>query len=238
MVNGEPMYEAEKSLELKPREVRETRYRSPAFREGLSDLFGDRAAATIAAVLEAGVIPVGPDIPEDMALGHEATFVLAALASSLMSPAHALDGARAVLALDYQIEFGSAATEDRKGRRTASPPPEKDYFGSQLAITFRNFAFPDRSGGDRIWPFEVGIGWTALGRPIATIRYPKRATTFVYASGYLFPDLHPGIVRMNSLEFDLPVNLQLSAGKMSRFAKLMRGDDGDRCAGEGRRTNG
>lgn len=230
--------EGEKSLERKLRDVREIRYRSPAFHGGLAGLFGDRAAATIAAVLEAGVIPVGQEIPEDMALGHEATFVLALVASSLISPVHALEGARAALALDYQIEFGSAATDDRKGRRTGSSPPDKDYFGSQLAITFRNLAFPGSSGGNRIWPFEVSIGWTALGRAIATIHYPRRETTFVYASGHLFPDLHPGIVRMNSLEFDLPVNLKVSAEKISRFARLMRGDDTARGAGEGRRIDG
>lgn len=208
------------------RKARLLRYRSSAFAEGFRELFGANGAQAFGALLASEVIPVGPDIPGDLAVGQEATIALAAVASSLTRPSSIPDAARSILALDYQLEFGPQASGDRKGRREGSPPPEKDYFGSQLAMTFRDLAPTGSAERGRNSPFEVTIGWTALGGIYALIHFTRSQTTFVYTRGYLMPDLHPGIVRLTALEFDLPVKLHLSAEKVAPFARMMRGDEG------------
>jgi hypothetical protein len=230
-INGRPMAKAQSEGSRAiagTRDVRAKRYRSPAFHKELTALLGIGLSGSLAALLQTDLLPAGPDIPDDLAVSHEATFVLAAAASSLTHPASLTEAARGVLALDYQLEFGPKASDDRKGRRKGRPSLNKDYLGTHLATAFWKLARLRHNAVVHTRSFELTIGWNAFGKSVALVHYPERETTLVYTHGFLFPNLHPGIARMDHLEFELPVKLFLPAETIFRFGKLMQGG-GDYC---------
>lgn len=204
-------------------------YSSPQFSQAAVELFGDGAAETLDLMVRKSAFP-GSSKPSVDMIAHEAGLVLAAMATRAAQPPSVPDAARAVLAMEYQLEYGPDATSDRKGLRDERQPPQKDFFGTQLASGFRKIAQAGNAKRTHR-PFAVTIGWTRQGECIGLIHHARNETTFVYSTAHLLRNTQPGIVRLNSMEFDLPAKFEASERVIERFGRLMFGkDDGDRRA--------
>jgi hypothetical protein len=196
-------------------------YGSPAFRAVATQLFGSASVETLDEMLRQHAFPEGPEPSGDI-LALEGALVIAAMATSRIRRASVADAARALLAMEYQLEYGSKAARDRKGLRDASQPPHKDFLGSQLASGLRQVGLSRNSDASASsHRFSVTVGWTPPGDCVGLMHYASKGATLGYSTAHLIRNTNPGVVRITHLEFDLSRKFEMSESEVARFAEVM-----------------
>jgi hypothetical protein len=228
------------------REARARTYATEAFATEAADILDLDPAAVrraLEVLLDTDAFPSG-DMIEASAAGADAATMIMAFASETTGPSAIVDQVRSLSSMDFQCEYGTEATGDRKGRRHAVRPskdrfgtqlsekgrrhavrPSKDRFGTQLSEIMCDLGarHEDRATLTSVGKARVVLGWDVQHRAYGQIdlRPPYREVGLLYSIGVVFPDLHPAI-RLGSIELDLKPSLETTETQLHHFACVVR----------------
>jgi hypothetical protein len=151
-------------------EWRADMYRSESFRSDASQLLSvDRAWFDLCldALLVLKVISRSGEDSSEADGAEDGAFILAALGADTSDPTKVLSGAKRILMMEFQCEFGDEATDDRKGKRRQPIDPYKDLFGNQRygVMTVGSSPPPSPSDGHPVVPTRLVL--SRFTRPVA-----------------------------------------------------------------------
>lgn len=202
-------------------------YRSSSFRLALGEIARispDRAVVCLDALLEANAIPRRQESSADGMVCSDAAFLLASPGTRHEDASSIFAESKRLLRMEFQCEYGPAATGDRKGRREDLQPPEKDFFGTQLAKALYD-AWSAGSGEPGLSQAVAVTVGRDHGQPdlygLIHHQPPNNDTSFLYSTTDLFPDLHPGIVSFQNIELNWNEKIFIGPAAMHRLGDLM-----------------
>jgi hypothetical protein len=208
--------------------------RSPELKTETARILGldpGRVRLAIDALLTAGIVPHDGD-DASVVNSKDSAYLLAAFSCPHSDDASIISASEKALSMNFECDYGSNASEDRREARASDGRSEKDTFGTQLAAVIREVC--DRDAKAAGWGLaydgpEAGImiGWTWEGNPIGSVHFDFEGgdVSFLYAGGRIFPELHPGVT-VKRLNFEFEDRIDIPPLALRRFARLMR-DLGD-----------